>query len=154
MKSMLKTASVVLVAGSCLLGTIACGEKSRAKPAKSKKTTVKTDKVNPPKAGFRVVQINGEPRVVTESELEGIRFELRSAYREQLARYTSEKQEALKNKAAFDQPKPAKPRLRVAKKTFETEAEANAYRDRLLTKKKSARSKRTPPKKPPENSGS
>jgi hypothetical protein len=154
MKSMLKTALAVLVAGGCLLGSTACGETSPSKPKKSKKKAVKTEKVNPPKAGFRVVRIDGEPRVVTESELESIRFELRSAYREQLSRYNKQKQEALKNKAAFDKPKPERPRIRVAKKTFETEAEANAYRDRLLTKKKAAKSKPTPAKKPPESSGS
>jgi len=164
MKSLLKTALVVLVAGGCLLGSTACGEKSRTKPRKAKKTTVKTEKASPgtekaspAKTGFRVVQIDGEPRVVTEAELDGIRFEIRSTYKEQLARYKKEKQEAKKNQTPFDKPKPKAPRLRVAKKTFATAAEANAYRDRLLTKKASAKSKETPPKapakKPAEGSG-
>jgi len=159
MNSLLKTAGVFLVAAACLLGSTACGAKSRSKSGKSKTKTVENEKrsspkTSSPKEGFRVVRIDGTPRVVTEAELEGIRFELRSTYKEQLARYKKEKQEAQKSNATFDKPKPTRPRLKVAKKSFATRAEAEAYRDQLLTKDKSAKAKPTPAGKSSESGGS
>ena len=89
---------------------------------------------------FLVVQVDvDEPQVLKRSELDTLREELKADYRSELNRYREEKKEAEKSGGIFDQPKPTRPRLRISRPVFKTEAEARSYRDKLAMKKSKTR---------------
>ena len=147
MKTTVKCAMILLLATGFLLSVEGCGTKSRSKPKRAKNKKVKTEKKKPD-TRFTVVQVDAETRVIRVSELDSLRFELRSAHKEALNQYNKEKREALKNNTAFEKPKPVKPKLRISKKRFETEEEADEYRGTLLAKKKTKKPKPAPVKPP------
>lgn len=143
----------LVVVAVCLV-VAGCGN-SGAKKKKSKKAkgpTAASAKEAPQPAtdGFVVVQVNGEARVVAQSELESVRFELRSGYREALREHKKAKKKAEAAGATFETPKPPKPKLRISKRVFPTEAEAQAYRKRLPAGKKAggAAEKKPPSEEP------
>lgn len=62
-------------------------------------------------------------------------------YRAELKRYKEEKKASEKGKAAFEQPKPTRPKLRISRTVFKTEADALGYIDKLSKKKMSKKKK-------------
>lgn len=99
----------------------------------------------PDQAGFVVVQIDGDAQVVAQADLESVRFEVRSSYREALNQYKLAKKKAEADKAAFDRPKPPKPKIKISRKVFPTEAEAETYRQVLIARKKTEKKAPPPP---------
>ena len=75
--------------------------------------------------------------MLKRSELDTLREELKLDYQAELKQYKEEKKAAENNKTEFDQPKPSRPKLRVSRTVYKTEAEALSYIDKLAKKKKS-----------------
>ena len=154
-QSWMKRSLTLILIATLATALTACGGSARGK-SKSKKDPKnppdQTEKTTPAatkeKKGFFVVQVNGDSKIVTWSELETIRSELKSKQKEAIDAYKKAKMEAEKSGVTFDQPRPAKPKLRVSRQTFATREEAVAHQEKMNAPKKVARPKKTAKPKP------
>jgi outer membrane lipopolysaccharide assembly protein LptE/RlpB len=154
-QSWMKRSLTLILIAILATALTACGGSTRGK-SRSKKDpknpAEQTEKTAPAatkeKKGFFVVQVNGDSRIVTWSELETIRSELKSKQKDALAAYKNAKMEAEKSGVKFDQPRPAKPKLRVSRQTFATREEAVSHQEKMNAPRKAPATKKTAKPKP------
>ncbi len=84
------------------------------------------------KAAFVVVELGGEYRIMSRSELSDLKATLDAEYERALAAHERAVDQARRDGQRNLTPAPQKPKLRMLKRTFRTEAEARQYlRDRI-----------------------
>jgi len=105
------------------------------KSTATKKSSSGTAKKSTTKSGgdevYAVVQVDDEYRAVGKSALEDLRKDLDEKYKKELADYTKEYKEAVKEKQKLDRPKPTKPKVKMIKSGFKGKGEAEAYIQRV-----------------------
>jgi hypothetical protein len=105
--------------------------------AASVKTAEEAEKIRDKAlSDYVVVQVNEELKVVRKIEFASFKTRVEADYKLALAKHGEAKQGAKKSRQAFNEPVPAKPKIKVVASGLTSEDAANAKMQELLTKDK------------------